>query len=177
VIVWDVIERRVRSKTKSHTDLITSLGWRDDGLWTASDDGTLKHWRNDIGEMTLIDTSREQGSFRSLRTFADGWTASVNHQELLIHRTTPVGTLRLDLGSSIERIEVSSDSRYLAATSSSEVIIIDQVGLAIAALPVSTSSLGYVGFINPDTLIISKADGLFTVSLSALGFVRFETRH
>jgi WD40 repeat protein len=132
VIVWDALERRIRSRTKAHTGIVTSLGWRDGELWTASIDG--------------------------------------NH-------APPVGMLRFDLDRRVERLAVSHDDRYVAATSSGEIVVIDQLELAVASLSVATTGTSYIGFINPDTLVISKADGLFKVSLSALEFIRFEPRH
>jgi WD40 repeat protein len=176
VIVWDVAERRVRSKTQAHPDTVTSLAWRDDELWTASVEGTLKRWRNEAAALALIDSSHEGRAIRFLHLLADGWVASVNSQEVLIERPLPIGRLRLDLDRHVERIEVSRDGRYVAATSSSEVVVIDQARRAIASLPVVSSGLGYVGFTSQNSLVISKSDGLYTASLSALELIPFEPR-
>ncbi|HSK04189.1 MAG TPA: hypothetical protein VK932_23205 [Kofleriaceae bacterium] len=176
VIVWDVARREVRSRTRAHTGWVTSLAWREDELWTASVDETLKRWRNEPATLALADTRREQGEIWFLHLLADGWIASANRRALIIHRPPPVGALRLDLDRRIERVEVSPDGRYVAAAASGEVVVIDQVELAVASLPITTIGIGIVGFVDSTSLTISKSDGLFTVSLSALELARFAPR-
>jgi serine/threonine protein kinase/WD40 repeat protein len=176
VIVWDGVERRVSSKRKAHDGRVASLGWRDGELWTASIDGTLRRWRNEPGALVLVDTTRGPGSFGLMHALADGWIARVDGRELLVHRAAPVGTLRFDLGHRIEHMGVSSDGRYAATVGPGELVVVDRIALAVAALPVATSGRGYVGFIAADTLLINTADGLFTMSVSALPFVSFDAR-
>jgi WD40 repeat protein len=175
VIVWDVSERRVQSRTKAHPGVVTTLGWRGGELWTASTDGSLKRWRNEAGAMALVDERRERGALWLLHLRADGWVAAVNSRELVVHRDSPAGTLRFDLDRHVNRIEVSGDGRYVAAATAGEIVVVDLARLAVASLPVATSSsLGYIGFVTPGSLVLSKTDGLFRISLAALEFVRFE---
>jgi len=46
--------------------------------------------------------------------------------------------------------------------------------LAVSSVPLAISGVNYVGFIDANTIAISKADGLFRMPLSVLDFVRFE---
>jgi hypothetical protein len=173
VVVWDVSQRRVRSRTQAHAGWVTSLGWRGGELWTASGDGTVKRWRNDEGTLKVADTRRDQGSIRFLHLLPDGWIANAGGRELIVERAPPAMGFRLDLDRNLQRLGPSRDGRYIVAVTAGEIVVIDQAELAVASLPIATSGIGYVGFIDRDTLAISKLDGLVTVPLAALAFERF----
>ena len=65
------------------------------------------------------------------------------------------------------------DERYIATSTSTEVIIVDLVRHRIATLPVLSRGGGYAGFARPGALVISNASGLMTVSLESLEFIDY----
>jgi WD40 repeat protein len=173
VSVWDFSERRVRSMTKAHAGMVTGLRWHKGELWTTSADRTLKRWRNDDAALTLLHVHHEKAALRFLQLLPSGWVASAG-RELIIHQGSAIPVIRLELDRHIERIEVSDDGRHAAAIISGEIAIVDLTKSAVATLPISFSGIGYVGFPNTDSIVISKPDGLFLARVSLLEFVPFE---
>jgi eukaryotic-like serine/threonine-protein kinase len=172
LIVYDAVAHRRTSTVIAHSGLITSIGWSAGELWTAGMDGAIKRWRVDGETLHPIATIQEQGAVRFFRLSSDGWSATVGGRALVVHRGSH--ELRLDLGRFAERCEVSPDHRYVAAGTTSEVVIVDLVRRAVATVPVASRG-GYVGFANPGFLTISNGSGLITVPLSSLDYIAYES--
>jgi hypothetical protein len=138
-------------------------------------DGAIKRWRDEAGTLRPVATIQEQGAVRFFRLSSDGWSATVGGRTLVAHRGSH--ELRLDLGRFVERCEVSPEGRYVAAGTSSEVVIVDLVRRAVAMVPLASRG-GYVGFASPGLLTLSNGGGLITVSLSSLDYIAYEsTKH
>jgi len=177
MIVYDAVAHRRTSTAIAHSGLITSVGWRAGEVWTAGMDGAIKRWRDDAATLRSVATIQEQGAVRFFRLSSDGWSATVGGRTLVVHRGSH--ELRLDLGRFVERCEVSPEHRYVAAGTSSEVVIVDLVRHAVAMVPMPSRG-GYIGFANPGFLTISNGDGggLSTVPLSSLDYIDYEsTKH
>jgi hypothetical protein len=172
MIVYDAVAHRRTSTAIAHSGLITTMGWRAGEIWTAGMDGAIKRWRDDAGTLRPVATIHEQGAVRFFRLSSDGWSATVGGRTLVAHRGSH--ELRLDLGRFVERCEVSPEDRYVAAGTSSEVVIVDLVRRAVAMVPLASRG-GYVGFANPGFLTISNGSGLITVPLSSLDYIAYES--
>jgi WD40 repeat protein len=170
VIVYDYSRRRVIASMNAHDGLVTNLVWRGRELWTASLDGSVKQWilRND--DITLTKTSKES-AVRFFHLLATGWTANVGDHILLLNSHDR--TLRFDMGRHVERVEVSPDERYLAATMDGETVILDLVHASVTSLRIPSDGVGYVGFPTDDTLIISNGSVLLRLPLSTLDYIAY----
>jgi eukaryotic-like serine/threonine-protein kinase len=173
VIVYDLARHEIQSSMKAHQGFVTSVAWRGHDLWTSSADGTLKRWQVGGGTPVLQATTRDAGSFRFLHVFADGWTAGVDRHVLLIQLPGAATPLRFDLDRHLERIEISPDSRYIAAMTAGEIALIDLSRHAVATLPMAGARLDYAGFLSPDSLVVGGTSGLYTVDLASLDYIAF----
>jgi eukaryotic-like serine/threonine-protein kinase len=170
VMVYDIVERKVRSSTVGHAGLVVGVAWRDHELWTAGMDGAIRRWRDDAGQLVAVESLDMHDAVRQFRLFANGWSATVGGRVLVVHEKS--GELRLELDRHIERSDVSPDGRYVAAATSREVTIVDLHGRAVATAPLATRG-GYVGFARRGFLTVSNASGLVSVPLSSLQYTSF----
>jgi WD40 repeat protein len=170
VMVYDFLERRVTSRLDAHTARVLSVAWRDRELWTSSADGTMLRWRYQDHDSVLIERTREPGAFRFLHPLKGGWTANIDSQIMLIKDTTSHTMFRFDLGRHVQQLGVSPDERYIAATIANEIIIVDLARNSVASLGIPSDGVGYVGFVSPELLAISSANGLFSVELNRLEY-------
>jgi eukaryotic-like serine/threonine-protein kinase len=174
LIVYDVSTHAHTNPVIAHAGLITNIGWRSREIWSAGMDGAIKRWREDGNTLRPIATIQEQGAVRFFQLSSDGWSATVGGRTLVVHRGSH--ELRLDLGRFVERCEVSPEDRYVAAGTSTEVVVVDLVRRAVATVPLASG--GYLGFANPGFLTISNGSGLITVPLSSLDYIDYEsTKH
>jgi WD40 repeat protein len=175
VIVYDRVQQRVVGTVTAHTSLVTNVAWRDHDLWTAGADGTVKHWRLQASTLVLVDSAHDLGAFRFFHLISNGWLASIDDRFLLVSRPEPTGALRLDALRHIEHVEVSPDERYIAVTVAGEIIVVDLVRHAVTSLNLASDGVGYVGFATPGLLAVSTGNGLFSVSLSELDYITFDS--
>lgn len=163
----------MRTVSNAHAGLITTVAWRGDELWTSGQDGAIKSWRVRDTSRAAMQTIEERPSARFLHLYEDGWSAITGGRVLVVARRS--AAMRLDIGRNVERCEASEDGRYIAVSTSTEVIVVDLVRGRIASAPV-TSRGGYVGFARPGFLVVSSnTSGLLNVQLESLEYVSYES--
>ncbi|HEU4612335.1 MAG TPA: serine/threonine-protein kinase [Kofleriaceae bacterium] len=172
VLVLDTATHHLASAAAGHSGLVTSVAWRAGELWTAGMDGVIKRWREDGATPRPVETLREPGAVRFFRLASSGWSATVGGRTLVVHRDSH--ELRLDLERFVESCDVSADERYVAAGTSTEVVIVDLLRHAIATTPLASRG-GYVGFANPGFLTVSNGTSLITVPLSSLDYIAYRS--
>jgi len=171
--IYDFVSGRVVHTSKPYDGRVMSVIWRDNDLWTASVDGVLTRWLYKDLALIPASSSHERGAIRFMRMFKQGWVANIDSQILLVNVSSPAEIQRFDLGRHIAQINISPDERYIAATISGEVAIIDLHRRSVATLGIAYDGIGYVGFARPALLAISTANGLHTADVEDLKYVAF----
>jgi hypothetical protein len=173
LIVYDLAAGRVTARAMAHAGAIRSLTWQDDGLWTSGVDGALRQWHASASGLSLISQVHETTRFRLTHVFPGGWAANVGTGVLLVGRTGAPAPLRLEVGRPIDDIDVSPHSRYVAVSSLGEVVIIDLGGSRLATVPIDSTPIGYVGFVDNATVAVSAQSALKLIHLEQLDYIPF----
>ncbi len=172
--IFDLVNRRLISHLVGHAGATYSVTWVDDELWMSGDDGTLKRWGLRDGSLTLRHNVQVSAAFRLMKVAHGGWAASVGEGVLLVSLDGDSIALRLDLGKTIDALDVSPDLRYVAASVNGELVVIDMQRNAIAALTMGSPVVQQVSFLDPTLLAFSEPSALKTLHVEHLDYVAFQ---
>jgi serine/threonine protein kinase/WD40 repeat protein len=173
--VFDLVNRRLVSHVIIGSAGATyNVAWMNDALWTSGDDGTLKRWGLRDGMLTLRHTLQVPLAFRLMKVARGGWAASAGEGVLLASLDGASVALRLDLGRSIDALDVSPDLRYIAASVNGEIVVVDMQRNAIATLALDSSRVQQVSFLDATLLAFSEPAALNTIRVDRLEYVPFQ---
>jgi len=105
--------------------------------------------------------------------FPGGWAANVGAGVLLVgphRRAGPAPPRDRPAGRPDRRVAAL---RYVAASSFGEVVIIDLVGSRLATVPIDSTPIGYVGFVDNATVAVSATSALKLIHLDQLDYIPF----
>jgi eukaryotic-like serine/threonine-protein kinase len=172
--VLDLAQRRLVAHLAGHAGATTSVAWVDDELWTSGNDGTIKRWVLEAGELRLRHSVQTAGAVRYLKLTRGGWAAAVGDRELLVSIDGASIALRLDVGRHIDALDVTNDLRYIAVAVNQELIIIDMQRDAVATLAISPPITQQVSFLDLTSLSFNEPGVLETVRVDRLHYVAFQ---
>jgi eukaryotic-like serine/threonine-protein kinase len=170
VLLYDFEHHRLHRPAAAHTARVMSVAWRDHDLLTSGADGALLRWAYRDDNFRPVERNKEPGAFRFLRLLRDGWIGNIDSHVLLVHRMPPATSLRLDLGRRVMHLETSPDSRFIAATLSGEIILLDLFLGRVASMNIASDGIGYVGFPVANVLAISTPNGFYTIDPLRLSY-------
>jgi len=173
--VYDLANRKLVSHVHDHVGPANNIAWVDDQLWTFGDDGALKRWGVRNGSVTLQHTLDVGGRMQNVKAVRGRWAANAGDSVLAIGRDGDSVALRLDLGRSIDALDVSPDQRYVAAGINGEIVVVDLQRNAIATMTVGSPRPKYLSFLDAATLAFSETAALKTVEVDHLDYVPFQT--
>jgi WD40 repeat protein len=172
--VFDLVNRRLVSRLSGRPGAASIVTWVDDELWMSGDDGTLKRWGLRGGILTLLHNVQVSAPFRLMKAAHGGWAASVGEGVLLVSLDGISVALRLDVGRTIDALDVSPDLRYVAASVSGELTVIDMQRNTIATLTIDSPMVQQVSFLDPTSLAFSEPAALRTLRVDQLDYVPFQ---
>src|SRR5262249_50637414 len=102
------------------------------------------------------------------------WAASASDSVLVVGRGGDSIAMHVDLGWSIDALDVSPDQRYVAAGVNGEIVVVDLQRNAIASMAVGSPRPKTLHFLDATTLAFSEVDALKTVEVDHLDYVPFQ---
>jgi WD40 repeat protein len=175
VEVYDLTSHRLVAHKMAHAGGAASVSWVDDELWTGGNDGALKRWVLRDGDLVLRHSVQVPSPLRLLKVVRGGWAANVGEGVLMISVDGVSIAVRLDIGKSIEAIDVSPDLRYVAVGVSGEIVVVDLQRNAIATLTVGSPIIQQVSFLDATSLAFSEPAALKTLRVDHLDYVTFQS--
>jgi WD40 repeat protein len=172
--VYDLVNRRVLSHLIGHVGAASCVTWVGDELWTSGNDGTLKRWGLRGGDLTLRHSVQMSGAFRAISVAHGGWAASVGDGVLLVSLDGISLALRLDVGGTIDALDVSPDLRYVAAGVGGELVVIDLQSNAIATTAIDARMTQQVSFVDSASLTFGVPAALYALRVDHLDYVSFQ---
>jgi WD40 repeat protein len=172
--VFDLVNRRLVAHLVGHAGATSSVTWVDDELWTSGDDGTLKRWGIQDGTLRPRHSMQVPAAFRVIRVAHGGWAASLGESVLMVSRDALSVALRLDVGKTIEALDVSPDLRHVAVVVNGEIIVVDMQRHAIATLSIGAPLRQQVSFLDATSLAFNEAGALKTLRVDHLDYVAFD---
>jgi len=147
--------------------------WVDGELWTFGDDGAVKHRSVRDGSVRLRHRSTwvELHNVRAMRGRRAG---NAGDSVRVTGRDGDSVALRLDLGRSIDALDVSPDQRYVAAGINGEIVVVDLQRNAIATMTVGSPRPKHLGFLGTGEPTFSEIAALKTVEVDHLEYVPFQ---
>jgi len=173
IVVFDLMKNELIGKAIAHTGAFCSVSWLADELWTSGGEGTLKRWRLRDGELTLQHMMQTWGPLRLVRVVDGSWAAVVGAGTLVVSLDGSSVALRVDIGGSIDALDMSVDRRYVAASVKGEIVVLDLRRKAITTL-VTGSPVQQLSFLDPELLVFSEQAALKTVQVERLDYVPFQ---
>jgi WD40 repeat protein len=172
LVVYDLVGNRVLSRATAHRAVALSAVWWSDVLLTSGSDGAIRQWSLASGGLQLRGQAREATPVQFVRVIADGWVYIVNGATLSIERAGRAA-VRLDLARQIQAIAVSPDKRYVAASVTGEIVVVDVRADKLAALAIETPPRTAFEFLDATSLAVVSAAGLGAVRVDDLDYERF----
>jgi WD40 repeat protein len=173
--VFDLVQHRlVAHFLLDHAGTAYNVAWVGDELWTSGDDGTLKRWGLRDGSLTLQYSLQVSPAFRAMKVAHGGWAASAGEGVLLVSLDGASIALRLDVGRTIDALDVSPDLRYVAAGMNGEIVVVDMQQRAIATMMMDSSTVQQVSFVDRTSLAFSEPAALKILRFDHLDYVPFQ---
>jgi len=171
LVVFDLADNRVVSRVTAHSAVALSVAWWSDTVLTSGSDGSLRQWSLTRDGLQRQDQAQEAGPVHMVKAFADGWTYGVN-STLVIGRAgrAPV---RLELATPIQWIAVSPDLRYVAASVTGEVVVLDVRADKLATLAIEASGDTSFQFLDASSLAVGPEPGLAVVHVDDMSYEPF----
>jgi hypothetical protein len=144
-----------------------------DELWTSGNDGALKRWGLRDGSLTLRHSVQLSGAFRWISVAHGGWAANVGDSVLLVSLDGVSLALRLDVGATIDGLDVSPDLRYVAAGVGAELVVVDMQNNAVATTEIDGPSAQQLNFVDAASLTFGVPGALYALKVDHLDYVPF----
>jgi hypothetical protein len=148
--------------------------WLGDELWTSAGDGTLKRWQVRDGGLALQHNVLAAATFHLTRVVRGGWAATTGEGVLLVSLDGASVALRLDIGRSVDTLDVSPDLRYVAAGVNGEIVVVDMQRNAIATPTIGAPVTQQISFLDSTSLAFSEPTALKTLQIDHLDYVPFQ---
>jgi WD40 repeat protein len=173
--VFDLVNQRLVTHLTGHVGAVSSVAWVGEELWTSGDDGALKRWGFHNGLVTLRQRIQAKaGAVHLMRVVRGTWAASSGEGVLLVSRDGDTVALSLDVGRTIETLDISPDLHYVVAGTNHELVVVDLKDNAVATLTVGFPTPKQIGFLDPTTLQFSETAALKTLQVDRLDYVSFQ---
>jgi eukaryotic-like serine/threonine-protein kinase len=172
--VYDLANHRLIAHVHDHQGPANNIAWVDGDLLTFGSDGAVKRWAVHDREVTLRHTLDVKGPSTYVKAVRGRWAANAGESVLVIGRDGDSIALRLDLGRSIDALDMSPDQRYVAAGVNGEIAVVDLQRNAIATMTVGAPRPKYLSFLDATTLAFVEVEALKTVEVDHLEYVSFQ---
>jgi len=172
--VYDLVNRRVVAHLIGHVGEASCVTWVGDELWTSGNDGALRRWGVQDGGLTLRHNVQMSAAFRLISVASGGWAANVGDGVLLVSLDGISIALRLDVGRTIDALDVSPDLRYVAAGIAGELVVVDLQRNAVATSDIDGRSAQQVSFVDATSLTFGVPGALYALRVDHLDYVPFQ---
>jgi hypothetical protein len=171
LVAFDLSDNRLMSRVIAHRPGALSVAWWSDAVLTSGVDGAVRQWSLTGDRLQLRGQVQDAAPARFVKALADGWVHGIDGGTLSIRRagSAPV---RLDLARPIQRVKVSPDLRYFAASIASELVVIDLRADKLATLAIESPDFN-LAFLDGSSLAVDSTAGVQIVHLDDLDYERF----
>ena len=168
LVVFDLIDNRVVSRMTAGRAVALSVAWWSDTVLTSGSDGMVRRWSLTRDGLQLRDQVQEAGPVHIVKAFADGWAYGVSGT--LAIRRAGRAPVRLELATPIQWIAVSPDLRYVAASVTGEVVVLDVRADQLATLALDTSADTGFNFLDARSLAVGSETGLAVLHVDDMSY-------
>ncbi|HEX3483055.1 MAG TPA: serine/threonine-protein kinase [Kofleriaceae bacterium] len=171
LVVFDLVDNRVVSRVTAHRTAAMSVAWWSRTLLSSGSDGLMRQWSISSDRVQLQGQVQEAAPVHSVQAFADGWVyASAGTLSIDRLGRAPV---RLELARPIQWVIVSPDMRYVAASVTGKVVVLDVRANRLATLAIETTSDTTFNFLDASSLAVVSDAGLAVIHVDAMSYEPF----